>query len=88
MTKNIHIRAKLTGIDIQTLRLRRKLDTGSLTDQIELVAVIPAFGSLPLDDDMQLDIRDMSLPPAERIWKTVTAKELREALQRGEYRKL
>jgi hypothetical protein len=87
MKKSITIKATIADVTVEGLKIRRKIIEGRVTNERELVATLPVFGTIPLDDDMQLKIFDTGVPKEERKWVPILAKDLLAELLAGKYTK-
>jgi len=81
----LSIKVKITGLLIPKVNLRRKIESGSLTNLWELVFYVAGLGTVPLDDDFSLEIYDTTLPKAERKWVEMSVGDLKKALLAGKY---
>ncbi len=87
MKKTLTIRARLGGLPVSDLTLRRKIENGGLTNQWELVFAMPGLGSMPMQDDFAVEIYDLAAPKAERKWVETTVGEVKRALLDGKHTK-
>lgn len=87
MKRTLTIRLKVTGVQAEKLKIRRKLEDGRLTNEQQLVVLIPVFGVIPLDPDMEVTIYDTAAPVEERKWVKTNAKDLLAELLAGKYSK-
>jgi len=63
------------------------MEKGVLTNQWEVVFMLPGLGTMPLEDDFVIEIYDITPPKAERKWVTTTVGELKRDLLVGKYAK-
>lgn len=85
MKSPLSIKVKITGLPVDKINLRRKIENGNLTNLWELVAELPGLGTIPLDDDVQLEIYDSEPPKVERVWVWMSVGALKRDLLDGKY---
>ena len=81
------IRVKITGLAVLKVNLRRKVESGSLTNKWELVFTMPGLGTMALEDDFNVEIYDTTAPAADRKWVEMSVGDLKKALLAGKYAK-
>lgn len=87
MKKSLSIKARVTGLRVNALLLRRKIAEGGLTNQWELAFVMPGLGTMPMEDDLRVEILDENQPKEEQKWVETTVGELKTDLLAGKYLK-
>ncbi len=87
MKSPLTIKVKITGLLVLKVNLRRKIEKGVLTNQWELVFLLPGLGTMPLEDDFTIEVYDTALPKEERKWVETTVGELKRDLLIGKYQK-
>ena len=80
MLSNTNLSVRVNGIVISSLKIRRELRNGAYTGRNEIVIHDPMLGSLPLDNDFEIEIKNLELAPDQREWKRQSVEDLYESL--------
>lgn len=79
---------RVNGVNISHIKIRPRMVDGALVGEREIVIDVPALGSLPalgmfaIDDSFVIEVKDTSIPAAERRlmdskgWKIVSVQDL------------
>lgn len=80
MLSNTNLSVRVNGIVITSLKIRRELRNGAYTGKNEIVIHDPLLGALPLDNEFEIDIKNLEVDPEKRTWQRVDIEELYQSL--------
>ena len=81
MITSANLSLRINGLPVENIKVRRELANGIYTGKNELVIHDPTLGDFPLDSAFDIEIKDLSLPEADRKWTVITVDELFRRLQ-------